>query len=90
MAKPKPKNPAMAKSRPMNLVLHNLLSATKNPPQDLSDPINPKNAKEEQGVPLSIRKKMRNTSRDPIEYWYVRRQEKKTQNADPWKTRREG
>ena len=60
----------------MNLVLHNLLSAKKNPPKELSDPTNPENVEEEQGVPLSIKKKMRNTSRDPIEYWYVRRQEK--------------
>ena len=32
MAKPKPMNPAMAKSRPMNLVLHNPLSARKKEP----------------------------------------------------------
>ena len=68
MAKPKPMNPAMAKLRPMNLVLHNSLSARKNPPQDLSDPVNPKNAEEEQGgFLISIRKLVRNTSRDPID-----------------------
>ena len=47
MAKPNPKIPA--KARPMNLVLHNPLSATKNPPQDLRDPVNPGNVDEERG-----------------------------------------
>ena len=40
MAKPKPMDPAMAKSKTVNLVLHNPLSARKNPPQDLRDPVN--------------------------------------------------
>ena len=83
MPKPKPVNPAMAKSRPMNLVLHNPLSARKNPPQDLSDPVNPGNAEEERGGDSSSRKQERNPSQDPIEYSQVRRQEN-TQNADPW------
>ena len=75
MAKPKLMNPAMAKSRPRNLVLHNPLSARKNPPQDLSGPVNLENAEEEQGGASSIRKLMRDPSRDPTEYSQVRRQE---------------
>ena len=90
MAKPGPMIPAKAKTTPMNLVLHDPLSARKNPPQDLSYPVNPGNAKEEQGgVPISVRKLMRNTSRDPIEYSQVGRQEN-AQDADPLKTRRQG
>ena len=70
MAKPEPTSPAMAKSRPMNLVLHNPLNARKNPPQDLSDPVNQENAEEKQvGVQTSIRKLMRNTSRSSILKW---------------------
>ena len=34
---------AVAKPRPMNLVSRNLLSAKKDPPQDLSDPNSPGN-----------------------------------------------
>ena len=56
MAKPKPMNSAMAKSRPMNLVSHNRLSASKNPPQDLSSPVNLESVEKEQGGAASIRK----------------------------------
>ena len=42
-------NSAIAKSRPMNLVLRNPLSARKNPPQDLSNPVNQKNVEKDQG-----------------------------------------
>ena len=89
MAKPKPMNSAMAKLRPMKLVMHNPLSARKNPLQDLSNPVNPVKVEKEQGGDLGIRKLMRNPSRDPIEYSQVRRQEN-TQNADTWKTGRHG
>ena len=47
MAKPKPMIPA--KLKPMNLVLHNRLSARKNPPQDLRDPVNPGMPKRRRG-----------------------------------------
>ena len=83
VAKPKPSNPAMAKSRPINMVSDSPLSARQNPPQDLSDSVILENAEEEQGGDSSIRKLMRDPSRDPIES-QVRRQEN-TQNADTWK-----
>ena len=67
-AKPKPLNSAMAESIPMNLVLHNPLGARKNPPQDLSNPVNPGHVEKEQGGDLGIWKLMRNPSHDPIEY----------------------
>ena len=89
MAKPKPMNPAMAKSRPMNLVMHNPLSARKNPPQDLSNPFNPVSVEKEQGGDPSIRKLMRNPSQDPIEYSQVRRQEN-TQKCRLLETGRQG
>ena len=55
------------------------------PFQDLSDSVKPENAEEEQGgVPISIKKLKRITSRDPTEYSQVRRQEN-TRNADTWK-----
>ena len=80
---PKPTIPA--KARPMNLVLHNPLSARKNPPQDLSDPVNPENVDEERGGHSSSGKPVRtNPSQDPIECSEVRRQEN-TQHADSWK-----
>ena len=81
MAKPKPMNSAMAKSRPMRLVLQNPLCARMNFPQDLSNLVNPVNVEEEQGGAPSIRKLMRNPGQDPFEYSQVRRQEN-TQNAD--------
>ena len=85
MAKPKPMNPAMAKSRLTNLVLRNPLSARKNPPQDLRDPVNLVNAEEERGGHPSLKKLERtNPCQDPIEYSQVRRQEN-SQNADCWK-----
>ena len=85
MAKPKPMNSAMSKARPTNLVLHNPMRARKNPPQDLSDPVNPGNVDEERGGHSSSRKPVRtNPSQDPIEYSQVRRQEN-TQHADSWK-----
>ena len=74
MAKPKPMTPA--KARPMNLVLHNPLSATRNHPQDLGDPVNPENVDEERGGRSSSGKPVRtNPSQDPIEYSQVRREE---------------
>ena len=69
--------PAKAKSRPMNLVMRNPLSARKNPP-------NPGNVEKEQGGAPGIRKLMRNPSQDPIDFSQVRRQEN-TQTADSWK-----
>ena len=85
MVKPKPMNQAMAKSRPINLVLHNPLSARKNPPQDLSNPVSPGTVDGERGGRSSSRKLVRtNPSQDPIEHSQVRRQEN-TQNADSWK-----
>ena len=84
-AKPKPMNSAMAQSRPMNLLLHNLLSARKNPLQDLNNPVNPVNVQKEQAGAPNTRKLMRtDPSRDPIEFSQVRRQEN-TQHADSWK-----
>ena len=73
-------------SRLMNLVMHNPLSARKNPPQDLSHPVNPVNVENEQGGDPRIRKLIRNPSQDPTEYSQVRRQEN-IQNADSWKQR---
>ena len=72
------------------VVLHIPLSARKNPPQDLSNPVNPGNAEEEQGsVPISVRKLMRNTSRDPVEYSQVSdRKTLKMQNPGDRKTGR--
>ena len=84
-AKPKPMISAMAKSRPMNLVLHNPLNARKSLPQDLSNPVNPGNVEKE---PPSIRKLMRNPSQDPIEYSQVRRQ--KHSKCGHVETRRQG
>ena len=84
MAKPKPMNSAMAKSRPMSLVLQIPLGARKKPPQDLSNPVNRVNVEKEQDGAPCIRKLMRNPSQDPIEYPQVKRPEN-TQNADSWK-----
>ena len=82
MAKP---TPMEAKSKTVNLVLHNPLSARKNPPQDLRDPVNLGKADEERGGQTSSRKPVRtNQSQDPIEYSQVRWQEN-TQHADSWK-----
>ena len=70
MAKP---TPMEAKSKTVNLVLHNPLSARKNPPQDLRDPVNLGKADEERGGQTSSRKPVRtNQSQDPIEYSQVR------------------
>ena len=83
MAKPEPLIPATA--RPIYLVLHNSLSARKNPPQDLRDPMNPGNVDEERGGHSSSGKLVRtDQSQDPIEYSQVRRQ-KSTQHANSWK-----
>ena len=81
MAKARPMNSAVAKSRPTHLVLHSPLSARKNPSQDLSDPVNPRNVDEERGGHSTSAD---NPSQDAIEHSQVRRQEN-TQHADFWK-----
>ena len=69
---------AMSKSRPMNLVLHNQLSARKNP-------VNLVTVDEERGGHSGSGKQWRtDQSQDPIEYSQVRRQEN-TQHADSWR-----
>ena len=85
MANPKPLNPAMAKSRPTNLVLHNPMSARNNSSQNLRDPVNLGNVDEELGDRTSSGKPVRtNPTQKPVEFSQVRRQEN-TQQADSWK-----
>ena len=66
----------MAKSRPMNLVSHSLVSARKNSPQDMSDSKNPGNTKEEHGnVSASIWQQVRDLSQHSALNSQVRQQE---------------
>ena len=79
MAKPKPMNSAMAKSRPMNLV-HNPLSARKNPPQDVRDPVNSGKVEERGGRSSSGKPVRTDPRQDPIEHSQVRQEN--TRHAD--------
>ena len=65
----------MAKSRPMNLVSHSVLSA-RNSPQGMSDSKNPGNTKDEHGnVSTSIWQQMRDMSQHSALNSQVRQQE---------------
>ena len=67
---------AVAKPRPMNLVLRNLLSAKENPPQDSSDSNSPGNQELDQsGVSSSGRKLTRNINQNPTSYSQQRQQD---------------
>ena len=79
LEKPKPMNP-------MSLVLHNPLSARKNPPQDLSNPVNLENVDEDRDGQSRSGKPVRtNLSQDPIEYSQVSRQEQLNMQTLAWK-----
>ena len=70
----------------MSLVLHNPLSARKNPPQDLSNPVNLENVDEDRDGQSSSGKPVRtNLSQDPIEYSQVSRQEQLNMQTLAWK-----
>ena len=79
LQKPKPMNSAMAKSRPMNLVLQNPMSARKNPPQDFSNPVNLGNV-ENIMVPLASGNWCRTQAK--IQSNILKWGDKKTQKAD--------
>ena len=67
---------AVAKPRPMNVVSRNLLSAKQTSPKDSSASKSPGNQELEQSyVSPSVRKLMRNKSRDPTAYSQERRQD---------------
>ena len=84
MAKPKPINSAMVKSRSMNLVLPQPVECEEEPSARCGQSRQPGECRKEQGGALGIRKLMRNPSRDPIEDSQVKRQEN-THHADSWK-----
>ena len=66
---------AVAKPRPVNLVSRYLLSAKKDPPQDLSDPNSLVNQEFDQSCVSSGRKLTRNINPNPIMYSQERQQD---------------
>ena len=76
---------AIAKPRPMKLVSRNLLSAKKDPPQDVSDSNSPENLELDQScVPCCGRKLTRNTNPNPTMYSQERQQEDTQSSSANW------